>query len=273
MEFFMKGMVIFMEAGISTACLYPENVEVALAELAKRDVKLVEIFINTHCEMEKSFVLGMKKIIDEYGIRVSSVHPFTCGVEPMMFFTQYERRFLDILEYYKRYFEVMNILGAKTFVFHGNKDQNVFPKEAYFERYAGLWGVGKEFGITVAQENVSRCTSGKLDFLKEMSDYLGSEVAFVLDTKQAYRSDEDSFEFLRELKKKIVHIHFSEYGNKGDCLPYREGEFNSDGFFIALKQLGFQGDIILELYKNGYRDYDALNESYKRMKTSIQNII
>ena len=119
------------------------NLEDALYKLAVNNIDCVEIFINTHSEMEKSFVDKIKSILQEYDMTVSSIHPYTCGIEPMMFFTQYERRFFDILDYYKKYFELMNILGAKTFIFHGNKLQNSFPDNQYFERYLRLYETGK----------------------------------------------------------------------------------------------------------------------------------
>ena len=261
-----------MEVGVSTACLYPELVEVALMELSKRNVKLVEIFINTDCEMKVNFVKEMKRVIDNHDMKVSSVHPFTCGIEPMMFFTPYERRFIDVLEYYKKYFEVMNILGAEFFVFHGNKEQNPFPNESYFERYAGLRKVGKEFGITVCQENVARCVSGRLSFLREMSEYLGDEVSYVLDTKQAHRTEEDPFEILEVLNKKIAHVHYSDFGAMGDCVPFGEGEFRSIDFFKKLKSQGYTGKIILELYKGSYKDNDALVENYEKLKQAVNAI-
>ena len=41
-----------MDIGVSTACLYPLETEKALYELAKREVKNVEIFINSVDELE-----------------------------------------------------------------------------------------------------------------------------------------------------------------------------------------------------------------------------
>ena len=67
----------------------------------------------------------------EYGIDVVSVHPFTCGIEPMMLFTAYERRVTDMLDYFKRFFEYMNDFGAKYFVLHGNKNQNFCEDEMF----------------------------------------------------------------------------------------------------------------------------------------------
>ncbi|MEG0614849.1 MAG: sugar phosphate isomerase/epimerase [Oscillospiraceae bacterium] len=261
-----------MEVGVSTACLYPELLENALEELAIRGVKIVEIFINTHCELEPSFAQKLKKIIDENGVKVASVHPFTCAIEPMMFFTPYERRMSDALDYYKKYFEVMNILNANIFVFHGNKPQNPFPHESYFEHYSRLVSLAKEFGVTVVHENVARCCGGNLSFLKEMSDFLGDEVNFLIDIKQAVRSGENPFEILEALKGKVSHIHYSDHNEKHDCLPFGAGNFDSDGFFKALKAQGYDRDVILELYRGNYKDYNALAENYRFLEKAVKSI-
>lgn len=257
-----------MQAGVSTACLYPMYVEEAFSALAERGIECTEVFLNSDCEMKKGFLLEMKRTADRNGVEIASVHPYTCGLEPMMFFTPYERRYLDILDYYKKYFEAMNILGAKIFVFHGNKPGNPCPEEHYFERFAGLAKVGKSFGITVAQENVSRCVSGKLSFLKSMSDYLGEAVSFVLDVKQTVRSGEDVFDYVRELGAKIVHIHFSDHGEKGDCLPFGEGNLDTDLFFSQLKANHFSGKIVLELYRGNFGSVDELALNYQKLKQS-----
>lgn len=261
-----------ISAGISTACLYPRLTEDALLELAKRGVDLVEIFINSDCELKPIFVNELKTIINTYGVKVSSIHPYTCGIEPMMYFTQYQRRFLDILDYYKKYFQAMNILGAEFFVFHGNKDQNLFPNDLYFERYEKLFDLGKEFGITVAQENVSRCSSGNLEFLKIMSKALGEKAKFVLDTKQAVRKGYNPYEFIDALGNKIVHIHISDHGEKGDCLLINDGILQIDNFVKQLKLHSFTGSIILELYSDGYADIDDLTANLSYIKNTIKQI-
>ena len=42
------------------------------------------------------------------------------------------------------------------------------PVKELCERYERLYDLGKTFGVTVTQENVSRCTGGNLDFLVKM---------------------------------------------------------------------------------------------------------
>ena len=76
-----------MKAGVSTACLYPMVLEKAFQSLAETGVRTTEIFVNSHCELSGTYKSEMLAMQKEYGIDVVSVHPFTCGIEPMMLFT------------------------------------------------------------------------------------------------------------------------------------------------------------------------------------------
>jgi len=148
-----------MNFGVSTACFYPQLIEEAVTELSENSVNNIEVFINTFCELEKGFINNLSKMINDNGQKVVALHPFTCGFEPFMLFTNYERRFKDAIEFHKHYFDAMNTLGAKIFVFHGDRRQGALENKQYFERFAVLRDLGKQYDITVAQENVERCKS------------------------------------------------------------------------------------------------------------------
>ncbi len=250
-----------MKSGVSTACLYPTVLEKAFRMLAESGVKTTEIFVNSHCELLSPYKDEMLAIQGEYGIDVVSVHPFTCGIEPMMLFTAYERRIADMLDYYKRFFEYMNDFGARYFVLHGNKNQNFIEDEIYFERYIKLQEAAEGFGVCVVQENVSRCTGGSIDFLVKMKNALGEKASFVLDVKQAHRAGNDPTEMVKALGKNIKHIHFSDSGKAGDCLKFGFGEYDNNAFFTALKAQGYSGSVVLELYRSGFGEAAELAEN------------
>lgn len=241
-----------MKAGVSTACLYPMEVEKAFRQLAESGIKTAEIFVNSHCELSDPYRGEMLAVQKEYGVDVISVHPYTCGIEPMMLFTAYERRVTDMLDYYKRFFEYMNLFGARYFVLHGNKPQNPFPDEKYFERFLKLQETAEQFGVCAVQENVVRCTSGDLFFLVKMKKALGDKAAFVLDIKQAHRSGFDPLEFVRALGENIRHVHFSDFGKAGDCLKFGFGEYDNLTLFNELKSRGYGGNFIIELYRGSH---------------------
>ncbi|MCD7729930.1 MAG: sugar phosphate isomerase/epimerase [Oscillospiraceae bacterium] len=254
-----------MKAGVSTACLYPLEVEKAFRSLAENGVKLTEIFVNSDCELRDPYLKEFLEIQKMYDVRVSSVHPYTCGIEPMMLFTDYERRLWDMLDYFERFFDFMNKLGAKYFVIHGNKTQNFCEDEFYFERFRAVQERARSFGITAVQENVARCTSRSLGFLKKMADNLGDDAKFVLDTKQAHRSGIDPIKIVRVLGEHIVHVHFSDYGKKGDCLKFGDGEYDNLSLFRELKKIGYKGDIVIELYRSGFKSVEDLCNNYRKL--------
>ena len=251
-----------MTAGISTACLYPKPLEEALYDLAVNGVTCVELFVNTHSELKPSFAHGASNLLRRFDVKCPSVHPFTCEMEPQMFFSEYERRVNDMLEYYKLYFRLMNTVGAEIFVFHGGKPSSTCTTELYCERYSKLYRLGKEYGITVAIENVSRCRSGSSAFIKEIKAMLGNEFAFVLDTKQAVRSNENPMRFLDVVGDKIAHVHISDSGEMGDCLLIGRGRFDFRKFFDKLA--GYNPDccVVLELYRSGFKGISDLVSSY-----------
>ncbi|MBR0140961.1 MAG: sugar phosphate isomerase/epimerase [Ruminococcus sp.] len=249
-----------MKAGVSTACLYPMPVEESLYQLAVNGVANVEIFINTHSELKKDFACNIADILKRFDVKCRAVHPFTCELEPLMFFSEYERRMDDILEYYRLYFSFMNIVGADIFVFHGAKGN--ITKELYCERYSRLFSLGKEYGVRVAVENVSRCRSSSSAFIRDIAKMLGNDFSFVLDTKQAIRSGETPFAFVEAAGKSLEHIHISDSGELGDCLPVGKGNFRFRQFFDKVNSVNPDASVILELYRNGFRGISDLVSGY-----------
>ena len=225
-----------MKFGISTASFYPQLTETTVRSLGERGVELTEVFVNTISELEPDYLRELRRLADGYGLRIGSLHPFTCAFEPFMLFTHYDRRLKDGLEMHRRYFEAMNLLGAGIFVFHGDKwrgpsGKSVTSDEEYFERFAMLRDLGRTFGVTVAQENVERCRSRSVPFLKEMIRFLDGDVALVFDNKQALRSGVDYRDYLRELGRHVVHVHISDNGKRETACLWAKGIWMWESFW------------------------------------------
>ena len=260
-----------MDVGASTACLYPLETEKALHELAVRGVKNVEIFINSVDELEGGIFADIKKTISDYGINVKSFHPFSSPMETLFLFGDYPRRTDYLIDIYKRYFERLSELNAKIFVLHGAILSSKVPDDRYMERYLRLYREAQQFGITVAQENICYCKSKDLAFLERMSNQLGDEVRFVLDTKQARRSGIDVFDYVDVLGKKIAHVHISDCNDKCDCLPIGKGEFDFTRLLDRLNELKYDNSMIVELYRENYKGYDDLSDCVKALQEILQN--
>jgi sugar phosphate isomerase/epimerase len=252
------------------------HTEKALLEVARLGVKNVEIFLNSVSELEGEVFSCIQNTVKEYAMNVISVHPFSSPMETLFLFSSYDRRVTEIMDLYKRYFEMMNKIGAKIFVVHGAVSGAKCPDKRYVERLFGLIEAGRSAGITVAQENVSYCKSGRVEFLKMLWRELGESIAFVLDIKQARRSSYEPLEFLERLGdnicERIVHLHLSDavIGDKNnDCLPIGEGEFDFVKFFDALKKARYKGDAVVELYRENYSEYSRLSDCVEKLEKML----
>lgn len=268
----LNGGAAVLKAAVSTACLYPKLLEDSLYELALNAVNNVEIFVNSHSELNKIFAQSLSETMRRFDVSCCAVHPFTCEIEPMMLFSDYPRRFNDMLDYYKKYFAFMNIVGADIFVLHGHKGTPNSNKEIFCQRYLKLREAGKEFGINVAIENVSRCLSGNVSYLKELSKTLGDNISFVLDTKQAVRSGENPFDYISALGNKIAHVHISDNSEIGDCLLIGKGRFNIRKFLSELHKVSHDISVVLELYNGCFTGVSDLTNSFNILDNMIKGI-
>lgn len=260
-----------MHFGASTASLYPLHVEDAFNELAVRGIKTAEIFANSSCEGQEPYISMLKDTADRYSIDVRSFHPFSSPMESVFLFSTYDRRIEEMVTLYRGFFESMKKLGAEIFVLHGAILSSKCPDEHYIRQFRMLSDIGREYGITVAQENVCYCMSGRLEFLKMMKRELGSSANFVLDLKQARRSNEDVFSYIDALGDNIIHCHVSDADSDNDCLPVGKGRFDFAELFRRMEAVGYNGSYIVELYRHNYDSFDELKESVDRLQEIYQN--
>lgn len=252
-----------MEFGVSTACMYPVELEQVIEAYGKLGIRQIEIFINTFSELSKDYIGELKTRTDFYGMKVCSVHPFTSGLEPMMFFSDYERRVADMLELYKRYFEAMEQLEASIFVFHGDFRTSSHGAAFYAERYSSLLDCAEQYRFTVAQENIGRCKSGDLRFLSELKELLGKRLSFVFDVKQAIRSEVSPKEVLDIMGNQVVHLHLNDHTAAHDCLLPGAGEFDFEGCLRQIYAAGAEPSAVIEVYRGDYGGENELVESLK----------
>ena len=200
-----------MKLGVSSACLYPELTENAVKYLCENGVSNLEIFFNSACELKGNIIKEIGRILKQNNATVHSIHPFTSGFEPLLFFSDYERRFEDGKEFFKSYVSAAAELGAKIIVLHGDRAERTDHDDRYLERYHSLYNIAQKEGVFLAQENVARCRSRDADFLKKMKKELGDSVRFVLDLKQARRSEVEYKKLLEIMDDKLIHIHFNDF--------------------------------------------------------------
>ena len=255
-----------MEYGISTACFYPNLLDNAVDTIVSWRPPAVELFVNTVSELAPDFIREMRRKFDDCGARVVSLHPFTSALEPLLFFSEYERRFFDSIELYKRYFEAAAALGARYFVFHGDRRDSDFERERGYERFALLDRAARGFGLSVAHENVSRCLSCSPDYMKGLREYLRDDVKFVLDLKQCRRGGVKIYDMLDAMGGCVAHLHVSDAKGEKVCLPVGDGDFDFDKLVGRLRRIDYDGAFIIELYRENYSSISELSSSLANLK-------
>lgn len=252
-----------MKLGASTSCFYPLETEKALINVRDLGFERAEVFMNAYCELEPSFANKLNDIVKDSNTKIISVHPFSSFLESTCIFGDYERRYNDFIGIYEKTCHSAVLLGARYVVIHGAvaTPKIPIPDERYFERFRGLVEIGKKEGVIVCQENVNRFKSQSIEFCKKMREALGNDFNMVFDIKQTVRAGEDTFSFLEEFKREIRHVHISDNGAGGDCLPPSKGSFD----FLRLKEIldgaDYDGDCVIEIYSKNFDVCKELKES------------
>ncbi len=264
-----------MHFGVSSACFYPMDLIESLKLLAKSNVKQLEIFVNTESELSPGFTKEIKKITDAYGITVTSVHPFTSGFEYMMIFSEYKKRFDDAVEFYKRYYQFANEMGARLVVLHGDKRCEAtggIPDEEYFERYYKLANVGRATAVTLAQENVNLFRSQNPEFIAKMRAYLQNDVDFVFDIKQAVRAGFNPYDMCSAMGNRIIHLHINDNNKDNDCMLPGKGDMDYQKLLTQVKNQNFNGTAVIEVYRKNFDTLSDLIEAHKYMNSNFSNL-
>lgn len=258
-----------MKVGVSSACLYPMLTERSIKTLLEMGIHEFEIFFNTFCELSKPYLKDLRKMLRSQGGKVYSIHPFSSAMEPFMFFSDYERRFTDMLDMYKRYLEAAKLLGAQVIVIHGDKLPGRVADEKYIERFGMIVEQGKRMGLTVAQENVNLHRSQNPEFLVKMKEWLGDDAHFVFDIKQSIRAGHDPYDFVSRLGNSIVHVHANDNSALRDCLLPGRGSMD----FYRLKSIMDQNcsnpTWVIEVYRTDFGQLSEIHDSVQYMNNLL----
>lgn len=261
-----------MSIGISTASFYPLETENAIELIARNKVPCTEIFFNSARELKSSFSDYILDITKGTNLKITALHPMLSFAEPYMIFSEYMRRFEESQENFRRYFEIAATLGAKFINLHGDRPTGKLPIEEYCERFAILAEIGKPYGVTLCQENVNGYRSADPEFLADMVRILGDDVNFTLDIKQSVRAGYTVPEIMEAMDYKIRHVHISDHSPAGDCLLPTRGNFDFSALMTDLKNHGYNGDYVIEVYQNAYQDHSEIFDAHKALIKKVDNL-
>lgn len=266
-----------MKVGVSSAVFYPLVSEQAIDKVLELGFDTLEFFFNCEYEMSEGFLSVIEEKLCEKGARLLSVHPYTAFAEGVFLFSEYKRRCEEYILKYNEYFQRAKKLGARYFTFHGDRAFRGLTDDActlsplQCEVLNILSENARRKGITLCLENVSWCKSANISYLKEVSKKV-PEIGFTLDLKQARRAGIPVNEYIDVMGDKIMNIHISDFDEQHDCLLPGEGVFDFSDFFRRIKNIGYNGDVITEVYSSNFLEESQLKHSKKFVEGTISQI-
>lgn len=262
-----------MRIGVSTACFYPHPLEEVLPILAELNVHTIEIFFNTESEFSPEFYQQLGAQATAYGMDIVSVHPYTSLMEGMLLFSDYQRRTEDGLLQYQHYLECAGALGARYLTFHGEREMGQKDTPAQWERkccvYKRLCSLAAACGVTLAQENVAWCRSRTPQFQRALYDAI-PELRFTLDIKQANRAGKNWHEFIAAIGDRLVNVHINDFTASESCKLPGEGSMDYADFYNCLRQVGYDGCTLIEVYRSNFREPTDLAEAIDTLSRFVR---
>ena len=256
-----------MEIGISTASYFPRLLtEDAMDEVARAGAKVSEVFFATHSEYTRDFAAVVKERADRGGVRINSVHALTNQFEPELF-GKGVRAHADAITTFTRVCEAGQVLGAKYYVFHGATRlkpavKYVFDFDFISSRVNKICAIAQSHGITLTYENVHWAYFSEPSYFEKLAP-LCPDLGATLDIKQAMQSKLDYFDFLKVMGSRLKTVHLCNYTGSGKLvMPHsKEGIFDFKLLFKRLKDAGFDGACLIEVYSSCYEDFGEIKAS------------
>ncbi len=250
-----------MQAGISTGALFPEfNTDDALKKLEELNAGTVEILFSTFYEYRPEFSKAVCQKVK--GLNVNSVHAHSTNFEPNLF-SPTRRVRGDGFYWLDQLARSARLWGCKNYTFHGMYRIPSVMKED-FDYLADRLREASEFlggyGIKLCLENVHWCLYNRPGIFSELKRRFEG-LSGVLDIKQARRSGYPYGMYIKDMAGSIEYAHFSDVDENGRmCLPGK-GITDFGEVLKRLKDVGFDGNVIIEVYRNDYNGLEELKES------------
>lgn len=242
-----------MQTGISTASLFGRQpTEGAVKFLSENKVSCAEVFLSSFCEYKESFGKLLSSLQGD--LNVHSVHTLTTQFEPTLYSVN-PRAKQDSFEILRDAMKVASMLGAKYYTFHGGARFKKTPIKIDYERVGKITqeiiDVTEEYGVSLAYENVHWGYYNYIGFFNQLKKRV-PQLKATFDIKQARQNNIPYADFIDEMGESIVTVHLSDYREDGKmCLPGK-GVTDFKDVFSRLRDVGFDGALILECYQGDF---------------------
>lgn len=266
-----------MKLGVSTATYFTRAyTEDSLEPIAKLGAETCELFLSSRSEYSPMFARVLNQSLEKARkiapLEVHSVHALTNQFEPELF-SRNDRQYNDSLKVYEEVLALAKAVGAKNYTYHGativkRAVKYNFDFEHISSKVNALVGLAQSYGVTLCYENVHWTyfhQPSYFDTLRKLCPDLGC----TLDIKQARQSGIDYTEFLKVMAGRLRTVHLCDYCEDGVTTIPGRGVFDFVTFFKRLRDIGFDGPCLMELYAKDYQSNDDLKQAYEFLKDCL----
>ncbi len=262
-----------MKVGVSTASLFlrRENEE-ALPLFDAFGIPCAEVFFTSFYQYNRAY--GELLSACKGGVEINSVHDLTSQFEPQLF-NRHPKVKEDAYRVLSGVLDGANALGAPYYTFHGltraKKGARSGEKDNFDEMtkdFQRLSDFCQSRGVTLCLENVEWSTYNRLGVFARLAKEVPA-LRGVLDIKQARLSGYPYEEYLKEMGARLAYVHISDVTAEGKmCLPGR-GTFDFKRLIAQLKEVGFDGALLIEAYEKDYGEEGELKEACEYVRSLL----
>jgi len=259
-----------MKLGLSTAAFYGRwETEDAAARIVKLPFDCAEVFLQSESECTKEFAEQVRRNLS--GMPCTSVHPLGSHENHMA--QRPARQMKDSFDAFRRILDAGAALGAKTYVYHGRHTPQLralaWNLPWNIEALIPMCEEAKARGMVIGWENVFWCQLTEPSRVLEAKAAL-PQVRFTLDIKQAMRAGCDPIDFVYAMGDRLCNVHVCDWAEDGKlCLP-GEGVFDFDALMKALRDVHYDGPVIIEPYLALIKNDEALLRSAGFMREKMK---
>ncbi len=251
-----------MDIGVSTATFFLRRYnEDSISIIEGLGGKTCEVFLE--CPSEYTEEYGKLLLERKGNLKVHSMHAVTMNYETELF-NSFDRAYADALKSFAGVLNIGRMLGAGFYTMHGRarikKGAGYDNYEKVGKRLEELCDFARNYDIRICLENVAWSLCNRPEFYKEIVKYAPS-IGATFDIKQARISGYDYTKYLSAMGERIKTVHLSDVDENGKIKLPGFGLFNFEELFKRLKDFGFDGDMIIEVYKDDYADESEITES------------
>ncbi len=221
--------------------------------------EVAEVFFSTFYEYRPEFSRELARKLN--GLKINSFHTMPVNYE-LNLFNSTRRVRGDGYYWLDQVCRSAQLLGCKNYTFHGfariGNGKDDFG--CLGERLREAADFVKGYGVQLCLENTSYYAYNRPGFFREMKERC-PDLMGVFDIKQARRSGYPYAMYLHDMEGSIAYAHLSDVDGDGHCRLPGKGVYDFVEILKRLKGCGFDGNIIIEVYRGDYTDHEELKQS------------